>query len=193
MIVITVDQVNSRHEFDRIPTLLETLTTSTTQLLERTAGDEAQGVFSDPGDALRVILWAIRDGHWHLGIGAGQATVPAGDTPRAGSGPAFIAAREAVEAAKSELNSIAVRSQSHPIEASQLESLLKLYAALAQRRTPRQWEIIDAFIEGGSGKGAAELLAVTAQTISQSLQASAWREEAGTYGLALELLKRISR
>ncbi|MDC4233218.1 SatD family protein [Actinomyces sp. B33] len=162
-------------------------------VLERTAGDEAQGAFEEPAAALSVVLWALRDGGWHIGIGAGAGRLSPDRSPRAGTGPAFIRAREAVEASKKAPISIAVRSEEREERAGLLEGLLRLYGVLSQRRTARQWEIIDAYAKSHSASEAASVLGISDPAVSQSLRSSAWREESATHPLAVELLGEISR
>ena len=194
MIVLTIDQAGSRVDRDRVPDLLAMAQAlPSLAAMERTVGDEAQGAFDDPQVALRIALWALRDGHWHIGIGIGTGSVESGSSAsaRSGDGPAFFDAREAVEESKGQSVSVAVRSTGNEEGAKHLQALLGLLGILAQRRTESQWATIDAIVEGGSGVAAANRLGVAPQTVSKSLKASAWREEADAYPLAIALMEAL--
>lgn len=193
MYVMTIDQVGSRTRADHVPDLLSRLEgISTLAPFERTVGDEVQGIPADAQAVLRVVTVLLRDGGWHCGLGAGPGHLDAGDPPsaRSGHGEAFLRAREAVEASKGEAISLSVRDggTSH---ARDLEALLHLFGVLASRRTSTQWGVIEAFEEAGSGAGAAANLGISPQAVSQSLSASAWREEVAAHPLALRLVSEL--
>ncbi|WP_432395920.1 hypothetical protein ACRQ5B_00555 [Pseudarthrobacter sp. L19] len=101
MYVLTIDQRGSSTDVDRVPGLLAELA----RLLpgatfERSVGDELQGVLQSPAEVVDTALHVLRDGHWYVGIGVGAVDRPLPASPREGSGPAFVAARLAVERAK---------------------------------------------------------------------------------------------
>ncbi|NKY40752.1 hypothetical protein HGA02_14810, partial [Cellulomonas septica] len=104
MFVLTIDQRGSRRHGDRVEQLLADLAAHHEQTgvdplrgFERTVGDEVQGVYDDPEPVVDVALHVLRLGGWTVGIGAGPVDEPLPDSPRAGSGPAFVLARTAVE------------------------------------------------------------------------------------------------
>ena len=68
---------------------------------ERTAGDEFQGVLDHPAALAAVVERLLREGGWNIGIGIGEVEEPLPENARAGRGPAYLHAREAVTAAKS--------------------------------------------------------------------------------------------
>ena len=102
MYVMTIDQRGSTADVDRVPGLLAELAgLSTAGRFERSVGDEVQGVVERPDEVVEIALHALRSGRWYVGIGVGAVDLPLPASPREGSGPAFVAARTAVEHAKS--------------------------------------------------------------------------------------------
>jgi hypothetical protein len=101
MFVLTIDQRGSTSDVDRVPELLAELSAlSSAGRFERSVGDEVQGVLERPADVVDVALHALRGGRWYVGIGVGAVDLPLPASPREGSGPAFVAARLAVDRAK---------------------------------------------------------------------------------------------
>lgn len=176
MFVFTIDQIGSRETEDYVPELLEILDGfATLAPFERTIGDEVQGVVDHAMEAYALMMRIIRDGRWHcgLGIGAGDFTHPHRPRTREGRGPAFYAAREAVEKAKGLTPSITLCvPDTDDREAVPACALLRLTAALVADRTERQWQVIDAMRAHGTMTEAAEALGITPSAVSQSLSAS---------------------
>lgn len=116
MYVVTIDQRGSRVADDLVPGLLEALADiPCAAAFERTAGDEVQGLLTDPAAVRRALLVALRGGEWHCGVGAGEVDDDSyASGTRAGRGPAYLAARDAVEAAKGLSSSVAVRVPATP-------------------------------------------------------------------------------
>src|SRR5580765_2801168 len=101
MYVMTIDQRGSTGDIDRVPGLLKGLSAlSTAGRFERSVGDEVQGVVERPDEVVEIALHALRSGCWYVGIGVGAVDLPLPASPREGSGPAFVAARLAVDRAK---------------------------------------------------------------------------------------------
>ena len=101
MFVLTIDQKDSRNSSDRVPGLLELLSSQELELpFERTVGDEVQAVASSPDAVVNAALLALRQGGWSVGIGVGSVGLPLPASSREAGGEAFIAARAAVERAK---------------------------------------------------------------------------------------------
>jgi hypothetical protein len=101
MYVMTIDQRGSTTDVDRVPELLAELSAlSGAGRFERSVGDEVQGVLEHPADVVEIALHALRGGRWYVGIGVGAVDRPLPKSPREGSGPAFVAARLAVDRAK---------------------------------------------------------------------------------------------
>ena len=84
---------------------------------ERTAGDEIQGVCEAPEEVLDIVTTLIRHGQWRIGIGIGPVDLPLPDSPREGRGAAFVAARDAVQAAHPVPGQLAVRARFAPATA----------------------------------------------------------------------------
>ncbi len=200
MFTLTIDQQGSRRVGDRVETLLVALRSRQDVLpgrdgvatpFERTVGDEVQGVFDSAPLAVDVALAVLRMGGWSIGIGAGAVDLPLPASSRAGSGPAFFLAREAVEAAKTRSKAVplAVRGQNAP-RAHEAEAVLVLIGALQQRRTEAGWQAVDA-AESLGHAGQAEIarrLGVTQQAVSQRLRTALWAETAAATPVAARLL-----
>src|SRR5690606_19480826 len=154
--VLTVDQISSRSGPDLVEPTLRRLSVDTVLGFARTVGDEFQGVLTDPVSVVRAILDLMRDGGWHIGLGIGAIETPLPDEPRQARGPAFTAARDAVEAAKRESDH--VRFAAEPAaeqETADAETVLHLLAALRERRSDQGWEAIDAMADGATMQQAA--------------------------------------
>ena len=147
--VLTVDQRSSRATTDRVPAALAGFEgVDLLRGFERTAGDEFQGVLDDPVALARVLETLLRDGGWNIGVGIGDVDLPLPQSTRAGRGPAYLFAREAVTAAKSSPWHLRVRGE-HP-DTRALETTLWLWASVLDRRTPRGWEVADLVDDGAS-------------------------------------------
>src|SRR3712207_7109873 len=103
MYVLTLDQRGSRAAEDLVGPWLDQLNSEFAASLRlpfvRTAGDEMQGLFTDPDGLIEVVVRAYDAGEWWIGIGLGAAP-PLGDTARDSRGPAFSFARDALAIAK---------------------------------------------------------------------------------------------
>ncbi|NPC95492.1 transposase [Nocardioides sp. zg-DK7169] len=178
MLVLTADQRSSRADADRVPRALE-LTASVPLLrpLERTAGDEVQGVL-DRAEHLPLVLEPLlRDGAWHLGLGAGEVEQPLPDHARAGRGPAYLHARDAINRAKNSPWHLRVHADPHLADhARQLESALWLWAAVLARRTPRGWEVVDLADQGLTHEEIGRRLGISQSAVSQRAQAAGLAE-----------------
>lgn len=173
VIVVTADQRGGREGPDLVPAALEALAATPTLLpFERTAGDEVQGVLDDPAALPAVVELLLRAGHWHLGIGVGSVDEPLPDHARAGRGPAYLRAREAVDAAKTSPWNLRVVAGPDDTDARDLESLLWLLAALLHRRTDKGWEVVDLADEGLPYEEIARRAGVTQSAVSQRAQAA---------------------
>lgn len=189
MYVMTLDQRRSRRDRDAVPELLVTLAgiADPVRPFERTAGDEVQGLVEDPRQVADLVVHALRERRWWIGIGAGVVEGPLPDTTRAGRGPAYVYAREAVERAKSEPQPVCVRAEDTG-PAEDAETALWLLAGLLSRRTDAGWEAVDAMADGGTQRSAAAGLGITAQAMSSRLAVAGWTEERRGRTLAAHLL-----
>jgi hypothetical protein len=190
--VLTIDQRGSRRGADRVPSVLSALSGVPTVLrFERTAGDEVQGLLDDPDAVVDVVRRLVRDGSWSIGIGAGPVSTPLPGSTRAATGPAFLAARGAVEAAKRRPVRVAVRGVvTEP--AADAQAVLTALAALVERRSDQAWEAI-ALVEAGRTQAqAAAELGVTRQAVGQRLAAGLWEVERDLRPAASRLLLRAA-
>jgi hypothetical protein len=171
VVVLTVDQHGSRTEPDRVPAALDALATIPIRLaFQRTAGDEFQGVVDDPAALPVALEHLLRSDVWNIGIGIGEIETPLPDQARAGRGPAYVAAREAVTAAKSSPWRVRVSGPSEGARA--LESAVWLWAALLARRTDRGWEVADLVGQGLTYEETAARLGITQSAVSQRAAAA---------------------
>jgi hypothetical protein len=173
VVVLTVDQHGSRTQPDQVPAALDRLASVPSRLsFQRTAGDEFQGVLDDPAalqDALEPLL---RTQSWNIGIGIGGIETPLPDQARAGRGPAYVAAREAVTAAKSSPWRVRAVGGADAVAVRALESAVWLWAALLARRTDRGWEVADLVDQGLTYEEAASRLGITQSAVSQRAAAA---------------------
>ena len=147
--VLTIDQRGSTRGSDRVPATLAGLAdVAMLRPFERTAGDEFQGVLDDPAAVTTVVERLLREDGWSVGIGIGEVEEPLPESTRAGRGPAYLAARDAVTAAKSAPWRLRVAGDGQGVRA--LETTLWLWAAVLNRRTPRGWEVADLVDTGAS-------------------------------------------
>lgn len=171
VLVLTVDQRDSRRGPDRVPDALERLReVPVLRGFERTAGDEFQGVLDEPVALARAVEPLLREQAWSIGIGAGPVELPLPEHARAGAGPAYLLARDAVTAAKSAPWHLRVAGE-HPA-ARQLESALWLWAAVLARRTARGWEVADLIDAGLTYDETARRLGISQSAVSQRAQAA---------------------
>jgi hypothetical protein len=171
VLVLTVDQRGSRSGPDRVPEALAALAGVPTLLpFERTVGDELQGVLDDPAALPAVVEPLLRADCWNLGLGLGEVDVPLPRQARAGRGPAYLRAREAVTAAKH--SPWHLRVVGDEAAARDLESVLWLWAAALGRRSAKGWEVADLIDEGLSYDEAGRRLGISQSAVSQRARAA---------------------
>ena len=191
-VVLTVDQRGSRREADRIPDTLAALADVALRLpFERTVGDEFQGLLDDPEELPRVVERLLREDAWNIGIGIGAVEEPLPDHARAGRGPAYLHARDAVTSAKSSPWHLRVSGDDPAARA--LETTLWLWAAVMARRTPRGWQVADLVTEGLSYDEVARRLEITPSAVSQRAQAAGIVESRRARELVTELTRHLLR
>lgn len=191
--VLTVDQRGSRRGPDRVADVLRDLNGTVPAVLafERTAGDEFQGVLAEPEQTVDVVLRLVRDGGWSIGVGAGPVQTPLPPTTRAATGPAFLSARRAVEAAKTRSTHVAVRG-AVPTEAGDAQAVLSALAVVVERRSEPAWEAIALVDAGRSQADAAGELGISRQAVGQRLAAGLWDLERDLRPTAARLLARAA-
>ncbi|GAA1846788.1 DNA-binding protein [Agromyces salentinus] len=202
MYVITADQVASRHHPDRASELIDALVARHRSALvlpaDQTAGDEVQLITESAPAALEIVLDATRDEHWSVGLGVGHVRTPLPDAARKASGTAFIAAREAVQAAKRADGRFALRAASavpaepgrriDELDAAQVEALIRLVVLIRERRSDLGWEVADLARAGHLQKDIATMLGISAAAVSARLKAAMWRAEADALPALVRLL-----
>jgi hypothetical protein len=191
--VLTVDQRASRRTSDRVADVLPRLNGAVPTVLafERTAGDEFQGVLDRPAEVVDVVLQLVRLGGWSIGVGAGPVQTPLPDSTRAATGPAFLSARRAVDAAKQRPVRLAVRG-AVPVEAADAQAVLTALAALLERRSDAAWEAIQRVDAGQTQAQAAAELGISRQAVGQRLAAGGWELERELRPTATRLLERAA-
>ena len=197
MFVITADQVGSRRDTDRTGDLVEQLTGAYGPSLalpaDQTAGDEIQLLTGSAEATLGIVLDTTRTGWWSVGLGVGGIRMPLPDAVRKATGPAFIAAREAVDAAKRADGRFALRAGSTELEgaAADAEALIRLLVLLRDRRSDHGWEVVELMRTGHQQKEAATILDVSAAAVSARLKAAMWRAEEDARPALVRVLERL--
>lgn len=191
--VLTVDQRDSRRNRDRVAEVLPRLADAVPAVLsfERTAGDEFQGVLEDADAVVAVVLDLLREGAWSVGVGAGPVQTPLPSSTRAATGPAFLSARRAVDAAKQRPSRVAVRG-AVAADAEDAQAVLGALALVVERRSPQAWEAIGLVEDGSTQAEAAAALGISRQAVGQRLAAGLWELERELRPTAARLLVRAA-
>ena len=192
MFVLTIDQRNSQGSGDRVPGLLAALADLPMLLpFERSVGDEVQGVCDAADTVTDAVLRVLRDGHWYVGVGVGSVQKPLPRSPREAGGPAFVAARRAVDRAKKtgDRPAVAVEGSRGAPEA---EAVLVLLGRLVAERTAAEWRILQHVEPGkwGTQTEAARMLGISSQAVSKAVRRAGWQEEWAARPAASVLLER---
>lgn len=191
MFVLTIDQRKSRSGRDLVPDAIAALAriggTELAASPARTAGDEVQTATTDAARALELALALTRNDDWCVGIGVGQVETPLPSDVRAGRGPAFIRARDAVERAKRAPTRFALGAAEQR-DGADAEALVRLLLDLRIRRSPEGWEVYDLLAQGLTQKQIAERLGIGEPAVSLRARAAGLRlEESATPALARAL------
>jgi hypothetical protein len=190
-IVINLDQQRSRGQEDRVAEWADTLNNGFGEALSRpfvrSAGDELQGVVARGELLPEIVIHAIEDGGWWVGIGIGPLD-RLGPTARDSQGPAFWHAREAVEAAKKQSRPQPVAVAGEPPHlAAALDACLSALAFIVLRRSDEQKVSVRLRRAGLKNKDIAAELNVSPPAVSQRLRGAGADEEAGLRRLAVSL------
>ncbi|MFD1721561.1 DNA-binding protein [Amnibacterium endophyticum] len=194
MFVLTVDQVGSQQDVDRVGALEDDAerwrAAGAVLGPDRTAGDEFQLVLPEAEAALQAVLELTRDAGWSVGVGVGGVAEPLPASTREARGPAFVAARAAVEAAKRAQHRVDVRADDETA-AGDATALLQLLLDVRARRSEEGWAVADRLRAGLTQAQIADEEGVTPQAVSQRARAAGIRlEEAAVPALA-RLLARL--
>ena len=141
------------------------------QPLEATVGDEFQGAYGTLGDATRATLLVrlalLPTIDVRCGIGVGEVTVfDERRTPWLQDGPAWWAAREAIEWMAGSRRA-GVRTWLGGPEAAVANAHLLCRDALVDRLNERGWRMLRAALQGESQRRVAEREGVTKSAVSQ--------------------------
>lgn len=197
MYVLTIDQRGSRTHGDKVPQLLAGLADIDTVLpFERSVGDELQALLEDPDAVVEAVLRVLRAQDWYVGLGVGNVELPLPASPREAAGRAFIAAREAVEAAKKLGDRVPLRVQGEDNKAQWLaaaEAVLVLVGDVVRGRSAAEWRVLDALdaAPGAAQKDIAAQLGITPQAVSKAIVRSGRLEERNGRAAAVLLLSQI--
>lgn len=190
-LVVTADQTSSRRNADLVPAALADLARIPAAAgsglilpFERTVGDEIQGVVDSTALAVDVVLRLSRTGQWAVGIGVGAVELPLPTSTREARGPAFLAARDAVEAARRRPQGLAVRAGGYPDgngvaarHAELAEAGLWLLLRVRHARTSAGWEVSDLLATHRTQRDVAAALDVSPAAISQRVRNAGLVEE----------------
>lgn len=200
MFVLTIDQRGSRTHGDKVPRLLGLLADIDTVLpFERSVGDEVQGVIEDPDAVVEAVARVLREQEWYIGIGVGVMELPIPASSREGAGNAFVAAREAIDAAKKTGDRVPLCVRSAVDEAApwaeSAEAVLVLFGDVVRRRSDAEWRVLDALnaAPGTSQKEVARQLGISPQAVSKAILRSGRVEERNGRRAASLLLDHASR
>lgn len=196
MFVMTIDQRGSRRHGDKVPQLLKVLENLTTILpFERSVGDEVQGLLDEPQEVVEAVARILREKDWYVGIGIGRVDVPLPTSSREASGEAFVAAREAVDAAKKTGDrvplSVKTPNAAVAVWADAAEAVLALTGDVVRSRSAAEWRVLDALdaSPGTTQKQVAATLQISPQAVSKAIVRSGRAEEWGGRRAALLLLQ----
>ncbi|MEL4359354.1 transposase [Luteococcus sp. H154] len=207
MYALTVDQQGSRSAPDRVPDALTALTAVLAGRVllspERTAGDEVQLLTDDPAAVVAAVACLTRQAGWWIGIGCGAVEAPLPSSTREARGPAYHAARAAVERAHTTRSGLALEladpetvtgapyAVSDGQAARQAETALWLFQDILARRSEEGWQMVD-LLEQGLGVGeAAARLGISASAASQRHQRAGHELGQRAAELCVGLLARL--
>lgn len=197
---VLLDQRHSRTAGDVIDEWLTSFSSDPTISLvlpfERTAGDEMEGLVSDPVSLTAVILRALEARNWWIGIGIGDVVTPLPMSVRSSQGSAFVLGRRAIELAKR-------RPRSGPVQPvrvlaargdpGDLETALTLMGTLFGRPGSEGSEAVKLRAAGLTIAQIAQRLGVSKQAVSQQLLAAHWTERQSGRGLVEHLAAALLR
>lgn len=199
--VIDVDQRRSRRGPDRVSAALAALRDVPTALgFERTAGDEFQGLLELPEAVVACVSALARFDldvpsaqrpAWRIGVGIGPVDDAAVASTREARGGAYLAARRAIDGAKTTDGALRVEAASGAAAAHArlAEDALVLLRMVLQRRSADGWEAVELLAALSRQSEVAARLGVSTSAVSQRLSAGLWREAERAEELAVHHLR----
>ncbi|RKQ36474.1 winged helix-turn-helix transcriptional regulator [Kocuria tytonis] len=178
MFVLTIDRRASRRE-QHGPSMREQRHVLQSHLprpaldWDINAGDELQALYDDAARVLDAVLALALTDRWHVGLGIGAVDLPLAGSVRESTGPAFIAARDAVNAAK-DLETPAVRGDAW---AERSGAVLALLCAVRARRSAAGREAAELADAGLTQLEIAERLGIGQSSVSRRLRAAMWQQD----------------
>lgn len=149
------------------------------------AGDELQALYDSAQDVLTTVFSLADERDWHVGLGIGAVDTPLPANVNEATGPAFVAAREAVTASK-ETGYPAVRGTDW---ASHAQAVLTLATAVRERRTRAAREATDLAERGLTQQQIAATLGIAQSSVSRRLSSALWSQEQATHPTVLTFLQ----
>lgn len=200
---VTADQRHSRRSPDLVPDALALLSDLGELAAERSTGDELQVAGRSAEDLLTVLERLIRAEDWRIGVGFGPIEVAA--SVRESRGPAFIAARDAIEAAPSTAAGIAFASPAGVVGATQYArgdepreaGVARAHATVVMlqhvwsKRGKEGWDVVDAMADGLTGRESAERLGISPSAVSQRLRTAGWQASLLGSGLFVDVVSEV--
>ena len=203
MFVITADQESSRRRRDAVEPALVALGklpgTGFVRPFARTVGDEIQATLDDPAAVVAALTVLNRLDEWSIGVGVGPVDT-LGETSASSAGPAYIAAREAVEKARSKsvpMPLVVVAAGGDPDRAevaAHAQGLAQLIGQVQRRRSAAGWEVIDHLSGDDPAPTQAEVarrLDISPAAVSNRLRAAMWYETQAASPLLIDLFQRL--
>lgn len=197
MFVITADQVDSRNRPDIVESTRREIDARFGDELalpaDRNAGDELQALTERAEAAVGILLALDRAQAWSIGVGFGVVREPLPRNVRSATGPAFYAARNAVDAAKKRATRFALRAGEtvKDAAASDLEALIDLLLTLRARRSVAGWELYDLLAQGMTQREAAAKLGVSEPAVSSRARAAGIHPEAAAVPALTRLMQDL--
>lgn len=190
MFVLTIDRRGSRRAHDSAD--MRTHRDRCRATLPRpvldwqiSAGDELQALYDRPEHVLAAVLALADERDWHVGLGVGPVDEPLPREVREATGAAFVAAREAVTAAK-ESGGPAVRGSEW---ARHVEAVLALMCAVRRRRTGPGEQAAELAERGHTQQHMARELGISQSSVSRRLSSALWAQEHGVHPTLVALLR----
>ena len=146
-----------------------------------------------------MIRLLLRDAAWYVGIGHGPVDRPLPVRAAEGGGPAYWAARDAVNLAKTKRASSPIAFVSHDASehASDLNGVLQLLGFVFVGRSPAAWQAIDLVTtpwgtdNGRTQKQAAQELGVSPAAVSDRLRNAGLNQELEAAPVILRMLNNV--
>ena len=201
LFVITADQIGSRSREDLAGLARDEINHRHGAELvlpaDRNAGDEIQAITENAATALAIVLELARGREWSVGLGCGTVRTPLPEATREASGPAFFAARDAVDQAKKSPTRFAARVQGDADAGSEaadtVEPLVDLLLILRERRSAAGWEVYDLLQAGISQREAAARLGISAPSANARVRVAGIRAEQAAVPALTKLLHELDR